>query len=92
MEGLTNRTCSKWHPVLQTGAARLDVGRVWLFSPGQFVPRKKHISPSTYSCGFLLTYMCLSELRNKALKSSMEKVGMQEDHGHAGGFKADVAL
>ena len=41
-----------------TGAARLDVGRVWLFSPGQSVPGQKtyiavysYVMPSTYiSC------------------------------------------
>ena len=37
LEQLAYRTWSKWHPALWTGAARLDVGRVLLFSPDQFM-------------------------------------------------------
>ena len=43
LEGLAWRTGSKWHPDLPTGAARLDVGRVWLFSPDQSMLLTKDI-------------------------------------------------
>ena len=93
MVGLPYRTRSKWHSALQTDAARLDVGRVWLFSPGQFVFPTKGIYRRLQLCYVVdLHFMWRSELRNKALKSSTKKAGLQEEHGRARGSKADVTL
>ena len=73
--------------------ASLDVGRVWLFSPGQPVLLTKGIYRRLQLCFAIdLHFMCLSELRKRALKSSTKKAGLQEDHGRACGSKADVTL
>ena len=94
METPTYRTCSKWHPALGTGAARLDDGRLWLFSPGQSVVRTKRIYIAVYSCAMLYACIsCVSVNREiKALKTSTEKDDLQEDHGRVRGFNADAAL
>ena len=66
LEELTCRTWSKLHPVLRTGAARFDVGGVWLFSSDQSMLRIRGVYRRLQLwCAIGLHFMCLGELRNK---------------------------
>ena len=56
LEGLTCRTWSKWHPALRTGAARLAVGRVWLFSPHQSMFLEKGMYRRLQLCWYWLAF------------------------------------
>ena len=82
LEELTYRTCWKRHPTLQTGAARLDVGRAWLFFSGHSVLRAKGKYRRLQLCFTVaLHFMCFSELRNE---------GTEVKHGKLDCWKTTV--
>ena len=69
LEWLTCMTWSKLHPALRTGAARLDVWRVWLFSRDQTMLLIKDLYRRLEICSAIdLHSMCLYELRNKGIE------------------------
>ena len=66
LENLTCKTWSKLHHVLRTDAARLDVGRVWLFSPNVSMLLTKGIHRRLQMCSAIdFNVMRLSGPRNK---------------------------
>ena len=85
-------------PYFNVGRLWFNVGRLWLFFLSQSVRRTKGVHRRLQLFQAIdLHFTCLNELRNKgteikALKSSAEKAGLQEDHGRAGGFEAVAAI